>query len=252
MGMSLVIATYEQRGHGGTMLQQLLASITRLRRPAGDFEVVISDNSADNVVRTVCAKYLNELPIVYYRNLDHVGAAENTNHAIDCARFDKIKVMCQDDLFVNPSALTMFDDILNKHGWVVSASKIIKSTTIGRTVQPKFIPGAMDKNTVGMPSVIGFNRCDVRMDTSLKTFCDLWFYHELYFRYGMPGVIDSATVGQRYWTGSQSRNQPPSHKQDAEIMKKRYDEFQSKNNMPGMRADAGKTLPGFGVNAFVE
>jgi glycosyltransferase involved in cell wall biosynthesis len=234
MGFSLVIPTYEQRGHGAFMLTSLLNSIARVRRPVGDFEIVISDNSADDLILKSLGKY-RTLPITYHHNPVR-GASENINNAIDLAKYDKIKIMCQDDLIINPSALTIMDAALDLHGWVVCASKIMKEGGMyTRTAKAKFIPGALDKNTVGMPSCVAFRKNDKRFDPTLKTFTDLWFYHELYFTFGMPLHIDTALVAQRYWHGSQSRNQPPSHLQDSIIMKKRFNEFQTSHTLPGLR-----------------
>jgi len=229
MGFSVVIPTYEQRGHGAAMLTALLSSITRLRHPGGDFELLVCDNSENQDIRNVVDKFNDILGcgVFYLRNSRHKGAAENINFCIDHAAHDKVKIMCMDDLFINPSALTMTSAALDSNGWVICDSRIANQDGImGRTARAKFIPGHFERNTVGMPSCIAFNKCHVRMDPSLKTFCDLWFYHELYLNYGKPYHIQTPIVAQRYWSGSQSRNQPATHAKDSEIMKKRYNAIQ--------------------------
>lgn len=236
MGFSVVIPTYEQRGHGAAMLTALLHSINRLRIPGmdrphdkPDFELLICDNSENRDILAIVHTFKFNAPIYvrYIKNSRHRGAAENINFCLDHARYDKIKIMCMDDLFINPSALTQFNAALDSHGWTISDSRIVNADGImGRTARAKFIPGAFDRNTVGMPSCIAFRKSDIRLDPSLTTFCDLWFYHELYLSYGKPYHIPTPLVAQRYWSGSQSRNQPATHAKDAEIMKKRYHAIQ--------------------------
>lgn len=218
--ISIVIPTYEQRGKGAFFLTQLLESIKKqvINVP---FEVVISDNSADNSIFRVVAQYAHQGLELKYKLNPVRGASENMNSAIDNASYDIIKIMCQDDLFTHHAALALFYNAFTLHytGWVISNSVHINEAgqRTGRRVA-SYQHNNFESNTVGMPSVIAFRKCGIRFDTRLKTFCDLYFYHQLYELYGPPAVIQTETVAQRFHNASQSRNQPGSHKQDRQLL----------------------------------
>ena len=216
--ISIVIPTYLQPGKGGEMLIQLLNSI-RLQDIPVPYEVVVSDNDDTDKIFKICERFKGILPIRYHFN--HIkGASENFNFAIDLAGYDKIKLMCMDDVFYSRHAITLFAEALNNYGWVISNSVNINEHNViyGRRYT-KYNHNQMEVNITGMPSVVGFNRCDVRFNPKLKTFCDTYFYYQLYERFGQPGVINTFTVACRFWGGSLSHNQPPNHKQDLQYLR---------------------------------
>ena len=78
--LSVCIPTYEMRGEAKKVL---IRSFDMLKKQTfKDFEVVISDNSEDDVVKSLCAspeyKMLN---INYFKN-PRKGLAQNSNEAI--------------------------------------------------------------------------------------------------------------------------------------------------------------------------
>lgn len=210
--ISIAVATYEQKGHGAEMLTLLLQSIKQ-QNFKDPYEVVISDNALDGTILDVCAKFPS-LPINYHFNPVR-GASENINHAIELCQYDKVKIMCQDDYFTDPLALQKFSNILDVAGWAVTDSYHVDAT--GRKTGHRvatYNPENFDSNTVGMPSVMAFRKCGVQFDTRLKTFCDLYFYYQLYQTYGPPAKVPGFNVAQRFHNASLSRNQPGSHKAD--------------------------------------
>ena len=210
--VSVIIPTYEQKGFGYKMLANLLHNISR-QVTSVPVEVLVTDNSKDDMCERV-AKHYNA---TYLRNPDRVGVSANTNFSIDNARYDTIKPMYMDDLFKGKSALQRFTEAMKTNDWVISNSVVINEAGLPkREYKSVFTPGRMDKNTVGMPSCIAFRRNHVRFDESLKTILDMVFYNDLYDAYGMPGHIDKASICQRYWRGSISRNQTNMHQQEAE------------------------------------
>lgn len=194
------------------MLTQLLHSIQKQVTKI-EYEVVISDNSTDDKIKGVCDRF-NTLPIRYVKNPVR-GASENINNVIDLASFDKVKLMMQDDLFIHPKAIDLFNSALDSHSWVISNSHHINA--IGQRIgnrAAKYEHGNFDSNTVGMPSVVAFRKSDIRFNTELKTFCDVYFYYQLYELYGQPAVIGEYTIAQRFHNASLSRNQKPTHGRD--------------------------------------
>lgn len=214
--LSICIPTYEQKGMGQVMLKALLTSIAKQKTNI-PFEVVISDNATDGSIKAVCAAF-PELPIKYYFNPVR-GASENINNAISLCNYNKIKPMMQDDLFYTSDALDRFSQALDSHGWVLSNSHHIneKGLITGKRLV-NYQHGNFDKNTVGMPSVIAFRACDLRFDARLKTICDMYFYHQLFEKYGHPAVIKELTIAQRFHNASLSRNQPSAHDKEKEFL----------------------------------
>lgn len=218
--ISIVIPTYLQRGSGVKYLRELLTTIQR-QRYSGRYEICVSDNDTTGQIADVCDSF-RLLPI-RYQHSTRIGASENINAAIDMAAYDKVKIMCMDDLLNAADALQQFSDALEKNGWVVSGSVIINAAGQKRRVTgPFFNHERIDKNYTGMPSVVAFRKTSARFDENLKTFCDLDFYQQLYRQYGMPAFIKRHLVCQRYHDNSQSRNQPATHEADAMVLKKRY------------------------------
>ena len=204
MSISLVIPAYEQHGLGALHLSQLLDSVKT--QTGVEFDIVVADSAKDDSIKKVCEQYDVRRVIGVY------GASENINAAIDQATNDKVKLMCQDDLFTQPNALKLFSDALDNYGWVISNSIRYDGNLkqIGRT-DTVYTHGIIQKNTTDMPSVIGFRKNNLRFDPTLKTICDLYFYHQLYELFGQPGVIKEYCIGQRYHNASQSRNQLNRH-----------------------------------------
>lgn len=214
--LSVCIPTYEQRGVGPFLFNMLLKTIEN-QRYSRPYEIIVSDNSSNSLIfREI--KNFPHLPIVYYQNPVQ-GAAENLNFSLDHATGDRVKIMCQDDVFMVRDALQQFDQGLDQAGWAISNAVQINASGIktGRS-RARYVHGNFDKNTVGMPSVIAFRKNPLRFDTRLRTFCDLYFYYQLYELYGPPFVIQDFPVGQRYHPASQSRNQPPSHQADKNFL----------------------------------
>lgn len=211
--ISIVIPTYNQRGKGAQMLMQLLNSIFRQKKV--DYEICISDNDDTGAIK----KVVDGFPLIRYQYNPIHGASENINAALDMAQHDKVKLMMQDDMFYSDNALQLFSGALDKHAWVVSDSVSINDNA-GRTGKKiaNYDPANFDTNTVGMPSVVAFRKNDLRFDERLKTFCDVYFYYQLYQLYGMPGKVPGFNVCQRFHNASQSRNQPPSHKKDKNLL----------------------------------
>lgn len=220
--ISIIIPTYEQRGHGPMMLFKLLQSIS-IQRFKKEYEIVITDNSKDDKIKKMLETYyIKKLPIRYILNREHVGHCENFNVALDEAQGELIKPMCMDDLFMLPSALQEFYDALLLSPWVISNSLHIEHHgRVKYRKQVQYKPNEFEKNYTGMPSVVGWRKNDLRFDVLLRTYCDLWFYRQLYDMYGDPLILRNFNVGQRFWNHSASSTLPSSHAKDRLIIKER-------------------------------
>jgi len=199
--VSICIPVFEQYGKGDKMITKLLDSLKGLK---GNHEIIVSDNSDNDTIKTICKNY----PVKYYHN-PVKGISANTNYAISKASHDLIKIMYQDDLCLSDEMANEFSKALDGGGWAVCHSLRLDERGIkGKEVKPVYTDDIIKgRNTIGMPSVIGFNRVSFEFDTNLKTLLDCEFYWLLFNKYGPPKIITNPLVGQRYWNGSTSRKQ---------------------------------------------
>ena len=197
--LSICIPAFEQYGFGESTLTNLLDS---LKDQQGEFEIIVSDNSGN--LKEICSKY----PKVQYYFNPIIGISENTNFAISKANFEHIKLMYQDDM-AYPGMVKEFSKALAIHPWVISQGFAINEKCIKvRPTSPRYTENVIrGKNTVGMPSVCGFKKNNIKFDTNLLTLLDCEFYWQLYNAFGNPYVICKKLIGSRYWDGSTSRKQ---------------------------------------------
>jgi len=197
--LSICIPAFEQYGFGESTLTNLLES---LKDQQGEFEIIVSDNSGN--LKEICSKY----PKVQYYFNPIKGISENTNFAISKAKYDHIKLMYQDDM-AYPGMVKEFSKALAVHPWVISQGFAINEKCVKvRPTHPRYTENVIrGKNTVGMPSVCGFKKNNIKFDTNLLTLLDCEFYWQLYNAFGNPYVIRKKLIGSRYWNGSTSRKQ---------------------------------------------
>ena len=84
--VSICIPTY----HQSTLTKRLLDSV--FQQTYTDFEVILSDNSNDDSVKTV-AKTYNSDKISYFKNVPPLSMTENWNNSIHLARGEYVKIM---------------------------------------------------------------------------------------------------------------------------------------------------------------
>lgn len=202
--ISICIPTYEQDGTGHEKLSQLLMSIF-MQNCRDNIEVVISDNSKDDKVHKTCIEFAGKLDIKYIHNNKTFGVSANTNNAISHASYDLIKPMYQDDMFISDKAVSFFITTLNYYGWSVCKSTIVDETNrVKALTQPHYQEDMAFYNTIGMPSVIAFRKCEARFKEDLLFLLDADFYKQLYEKYGKPVIGETSFVLQRIWSGSQT------------------------------------------------
>lgn len=219
--ISIVIPTYEQGGKGYEYLTILFESIKSQLQTK--YEVVVSDNSKDSSIMQVCERYKAKFPLVYVHN-PISGVSNNFNSAIKHATSDKIKLMCMDDKFNSPFALSLFARALDRFGWAVCNSTWINDND--KVTRQHFahwnnnlIKGI---NSIGMPSVIAYKRCELLFDENLTTLSDCFFYWQLMQKYGHPQWIAPALVAQRFHDLSLSNNIPHNGEQEYQYIKTKY------------------------------
>ena len=107
--ISICIPTYEFKGDGVKYLSELFDTLRV--QTFQDFNIVVSDHSVDDEIHDFCKKSSEEFEIIYIRNQYGRGnLGPNTNVALEHGTGRILKVVYQDDLFVNRDALQVLKD----------------------------------------------------------------------------------------------------------------------------------------------
>lgn len=208
MKVSVCIPTYEMRGEGARFLEESFDALSS--QTFKDFEVVVSDNSANDAIRDVCEKWRNRLDLHYFQRTERLdNPCANLNNAISHSSGDYIKPLFLDDRLYTKDTLLKFVETANKtkHGWIISGG-VYTSGQPGSGIHAKrkrpffHTKNLTGTNFVGMPSVIMFKNDGLLFDEKLVWLLDTEFYHQLYLRYGNPVVIPDYLIIQREWPGS--------------------------------------------------
>lgn len=199
--ISICIPAYEMGGRGAEFLSEALGSI--LAQNFKDFEVIVSDQSNNAAVRDVCREWADSFKIVHIWNREGKRqAAANINRAIDEARGAIVKILFQDDLIWDQTALSKIYMALSENGpdWLLCGSCITRDGhTIDRTMVPKLSEKLhFGKNTVSSPSVLAFKRaCDERFDENLVWLMDVDFYKRIWDARGLPIILPDTLIANR-------------------------------------------------------
>jgi glycosyltransferase involved in cell wall biosynthesis len=203
--VSVCIPCYSMRGRGQEFLNKLLNTIELQNYK--NFEVVISDHSEDEKILEVCKFYDTKFKITYIKNDYKRGnSSANVNVAISYAKNKLIKIMFQDDFFVNENALTEISYLSG--GW--GASPFIHTDENASSFFRPFLPSfhgkiALGQNTIGCPSVIHFFKDEkTRFDENTIWLMDCDFYQQLYNKYGSPSILTQINLAVRIWGDSVS------------------------------------------------
>lgn len=127
--VSIVVATYN------TIPEHLLSAIdSALAQTLADFELLISDDSPSDCLRSVVA-CRNDPRLHYHHNIPSRGVASNHWQAFQCSRGEYISILNHDDLFA-PEFLAKLVAELKSHPdsvlafcdhWIIDANGSIKA-----------------------------------------------------------------------------------------------------------------------------
>ena len=226
MRFSIVIPTWEQYGKGVFFLNQLLTSIRNQNYQS--LEVIISDHSINNDIENLTNNF-TDLFIRYFRNENNRGnSPANLNFGLNHAEGDIIKVMFQDDFFVNNNSLILIDNAFtNKDAkWLVNGCC---HTTDSVNFYNFMVPSWNDRilegiNTISSPSVLSFINSEIIFfDENLTMLMDCDYYTKMKNKFGVPSVLEDITVVNRTWGNRLTDTTPQELKnKEFEMLKLRY------------------------------
>ena len=204
MRLSVCVPVFDPTQKYSGHLLQLLSSIkTQSLKPD---EVVMTANHDLEYLDELQEVVNGDFELVFIRNESN-SSAENTNHAISLCRGEIVKIMHQDDFFVNDNALDFTYRSLykSKRNWrVCSFDHLIESTSISvgpskPKISWRLVNGV---NGIGAPSVVALRRSAfIPFDEELKYMFDCDWYLKMWHNWGKPFVSEHVEVRIRIHDG---------------------------------------------------
>lgn len=229
MKLSIAIPTYESAGFGVEFLRFTLDKLKS--QSFTDFDVVISDQSQDSLIKDLCDTYSQDLDIKYILNIyDRGRLSGNLNNAITHCGGDIIKILCQDDFLWDEISLEKtIQSFTQDTMWLVSGC--CHTNDGGLSFYQPMYPRYHDKihlghNTISSPSVLSIrNRDKLLFDEKLIWLMDVDYYKSCYNKFGAPTILNHITAVNRIWSASTtSRMSPDIINQELHMMIERYGE----------------------------
>ncbi|MFA6587799.1 MAG: DUF5672 family protein [Patescibacteria group bacterium] len=228
--ISVGLPVYDMHGLGHIFLKHSLDIL--INQSFKDFDVIVSDYSADKVIKNLCQSYTGRLDIKYFKNTDPTGGmSANTNNAIRHATGKIIKILFQDDFLYDEKSLQIiaenFD--LEKDNWLVTACEHSKD---GKTFFRPFYPRYNHKillgnNTISSPSVLSIkNDNPLLFDPKLKWLMDCDYYKRCYDKFGEPKIVNQIAAVNRIGDHQISKTEADEH-----LRKVEYKYVKEKNSI---------------------
>lgn len=203
--ISICIPIWGANGEGLDYLETNLASISI--QSFTDFEVIISDHSIDDTLEKCVTEWKTKLNIKYFRCSEGRGLiSPNVNNAMRNATGKYIKLLYQDDFFINEHSLQTIVDYLTDEdsdsiNWLVTGcAATYNLVEYHKEVIPMYhLNIHLGQNTIGCPSVLTIKNSPdkIYLDETLKFLDDVEYYKRLYDKFGAPDILPSICVGIR-------------------------------------------------------
>ena len=218
---SICVPTYEMSGYGHEMLKELFENLKL--QTVQDFEIVVSDQSQDDKTLRVCEEYSDTFTIKYIRNFYGKGkSAHNLNTCLDACVGKIVKIIFEDDYFVDNDALKKISKKFEQtnYKWIMTAFTHTQDTkTYFNPIIPRMNDNLLEGvNTMGNPSCLAFLRSHKQyFDEDILYIVDCELYYRLHLLYGDPGIIEDILVALRYHESSATLDPKFISKKSAEI-----------------------------------
>lgn len=158
-----------------------------------DFEIVVTDNSEDEVIENICNEY--KTGIKYYRN-PVKGMAQNTNEAISRSSGELIKILYMDDYLAHERSLEKIIKCFSGHWLATGCTHTINGLDFFNDHVPYYSDNIRTgNNTIGSPSVVTIlNKDPLMFDESMTWLLDCDYYYRMHQLYGDPVLMRDINV----------------------------------------------------------
>ncbi|MBS1597640.1 MAG: glycosyltransferase family 2 protein [Bacteroidetes bacterium] len=182
--VSICIPAYKRIDY----LQRLLDSIQI--QTFRNFEVIVTDDSPDDSVKNLCTRYYAQFTLLYFKNSSTLGTPENWNESIRRSSGAWIKLMHDDDWFVEENSLKYFVDLIDKNqssSFIFCAyTNVYAESGLKKNIFParhrlsmleKNAAVLLAGNCIGPPSVVLHKKnTQLLYDARMKWLVDIDFY----------------------------------------------------------------------------
>lgn len=213
--VSICIPTYNQVEYLKKCIQSILV------QDYLDYEIVISDDSTNDTVKSYVDSLNLNQKISYYRNSPSLGTPENWNHAISKAKGKYIKVLHHDDFFTESNSLAQFVLMLEnnpKADFGFSATLVWNINTNKKTIhscsqnQLSKLKNEYHylffKNLIGAPSATIYKKeMAVKFDNRFKWLVDIDFYISALLKNNIVQYVDKPLICTAHGMESQVTQQ---------------------------------------------
>lgn len=172
-----------------------------------DFEVIVTDDSPDLAVKTMCEQYEIRLPLSYFRNDRQLGTPENWNEAVRRATGQWIKIMHDDDWLADETSLACFAEAISNEPGTSFIFSAYRDIFLDENRQREMFVNSFryrafqknratlfSRNIVGPPSVVMYKKDPaIVFDGRVKWVVDIDFYIR-YLEGRKPAYIDRVLV----------------------------------------------------------
>jgi len=203
--ISIAIPTYVKDEINLSYLKESFDRI--LNQSFKDYEVVVADNSSNELVENLCNDYSNRFILNYKKNLEYIGMSANSNYVMDLCNGKYIKILHCDDFLFSNDALKIIVNALDNSDkyWLVNG---FNHTYDSMNFYDPRIPQYPDhllvgNNLLGCPTNITIRNMNIEYyDTNVSTSMDHEWYHRLRMKYGMPLILSDVLTTSRQHSNS--------------------------------------------------
>ena len=197
--MSIAIPCHDRGENGPLWLEQLFETIEK--QTYQDFDIVISDQSENDLILRKCQQWSKKYDITYLR-YEGKEPCDNINTALENCENEIIKIMFSDDIFIKDTALEEISNAfaLDSCKWLFTGyceTEDLKTFTGEK--EPVWTRETLEgRNLLSSPSAVAMRKdAMVLFDPKLKLLLDVDFYHRMRVKNGMPYFIKEVMFANR-------------------------------------------------------
>jgi hypothetical protein len=195
--ISVAIPTHDRGVNGGLWLSELFETLKY--QTFKDFDIVISDQSKNNIIYDTCMNYKENFNIQYFQ-CEGNNPCKNINTAIENCSAEIIKIIFSDDLIVSDNYLQRVFEEFEESGkkWLVSSCNHTDGINYYNNINPKWNENILTTNTISSPSVCAVLKKYVeKFDENVRMLLDTDFYYRMYYLHGEPIYLNDVKISNR-------------------------------------------------------
>lgn len=197
--MSIAIPCHDRGENGPIWLEELFQTLKS--QTYQDFDIVISDQSKNDLILDKCKEWSDIFDFTYIRYEGKVPC-DNINTALENCDGRIVKMIFSDDIFTRDDALQKIYDAFAQENckWLFTGyCETDDGKTFYNQKHPVWTKETVEgRNLLSSPSAVAFlNDSKVLFDPQVKLLLDVDFYHRMRVENGMPFFIEEVLFANR-------------------------------------------------------